>query len=163
MSHFRCKDPRVSQVLVGLHRIGYLGLADAIRKAADAGLDDRDAVVESLLDALAAENYLPDRSDPLVRTALWREYFRHRGEDYSEFLSEVEVVVCGNPGDDRDAFVRTLHEVLAEIDLKPSITFAGPAREGRNPQLVIRDEIVVAGILGIDRFRTAVRRSVSGW
>lgn len=163
MSHFKCKDPRVTPVLVGLQRIGYVGLADAIRKAAAAGLDEREATVEFLLDALAAENYLPDRSDPFVRTAMWREYLRHRGEDFREFLSEVDVVVRGDPGDGRDAFVNTLREILAEIDLKPAIAFAAPARNGRNPQLVIRDEIVVAGIVGIDRFRSAVRRSVSDW
>ena len=80
-------------ILVGLHRVGLVGFRDALAAAAASGLDDREAIVDSLVETLASENYIPDPGDEAFRIALWREFLRHRGQDFRAFFSEVAVTV----------------------------------------------------------------------
>jgi hypothetical protein len=158
-----CRSFGVNTILVGLFRVGLVGLEKALKKAADSGLEDREELTELLLDTLTAENYVPDAQREAFAFALWREYLRFRGEDFSEFLSEIEVLVRGEEGERRDGFVEMLRTVFREIELKPAIEFAAPGEPGPNPQLVIDDEIIVRGVQSRQAFKTAVRRSITDW
>lgn len=158
-----CRSFGVNTVLVGLHRVGLVGLEEALRKAAESGLEDREELTRLLLDTLTAENYVPEAQREAFGLALWREYLRYRGEDFSEFLSEIEVTVKGGEDERREAFVETLGSVFREIELKPAIAFAPPADPGPNPQLVINDEVIVRGMQSRQAFKTAVRRSITDW
>jgi hypothetical protein len=158
-----CRSFGVNTILVGLHRVGLVGLEEALKKAAGSGLEGREALTALLLDTLTTENYVPEAQREALGLALWREYLRYRGEDFSEFLSEIEVTVRGEEDEAREAFVDTLGAVFREIELKPSIVFAPPAAPGPNPQLVINDEIVVRGAQSRQAFKTAVRRSITDW
>jgi hypothetical protein len=158
-----CRSFGVNTILVGLHRVGLVGLEEALKKASESGLADREELIELLLDTLTGENYVPETQREAFGLALWREYLRYRGEDFSEFLSEIEVTVRGEEGERRDAFVETLGSVFREIELKPLIVFAPPAEPGPNPQLVINDEIIVRGVQSRQAFKTAVRRSITDW
>ena len=104
----------VTPVLVGLNRIGIVGLPDALKKAKASGLTDRERVVDLLFETLTAHNYVPEGQQEDFRTALWREYLRHAGEDPSEFYSEIEVTVRGQADPERDRSMLTViaaHEV----------------------------------------------------
>ncbi len=159
----KCRDPRITEVLVGMNRVGLVGLRDALREVDEAGLTAREAIVESLLDSLAADNFVANRRDELYRTMLWREYLRYKGRDFSEFFSEVPVTVRGEPGEERDRFVATMTSILGELELKPSVAFAAADPEGPNPQLVINNETIVRGFPLRDRFKTAIVKSTSHW
>jgi hypothetical protein len=149
--------------MVDLYRVGLVGFKEALEKADGSGLEDREAIVDLLVDSLTPENYVPDAQMPAFRVAMWREFLRFRGEDVSEFFSEAEVVVRGEPGDERDRFVATLTDVFADFELKPLIAYEPPGEDGPNPQLVINDEVVLRGNPSRQNFKAAVRKSFSGW
>jgi hypothetical protein len=159
----KCRDPRISQVLLGTNRVGLTGLRDALKRVDEAGLTDREAVVDLLVAELAADNYVANRRDELYRTMLWREYLRHKGRDFSEFLSEVPVTIRGEPGGRRDEFVAMVRSVFGGLELKPRLKFQAADPEGPNPQLVINGETIVRGFPHRDRFKAAIVKSTSHW
>jgi hypothetical protein len=159
----RFKDHSVSQVLVGLHRIGIVGLADAIRAAEVSGLEEREPIVDLMSDHLATRNYIPERMSEEYRTALWREYLRHRGEDFSAFCSEAPVTLRGPSGPERDQFVELVNSVFASLELLPVIEFDPEHEEGQIPQLEIRGEIVARGPQNRRSLERSVRESLSDW
>lgn len=159
----KCRDPRVTDVLVGMNRVGLVGLRDALREVDEAGLTERESIVDFLLDSLAADNFVADRRDDLYRTMLWREYLRYKGRDFNDFFSEVAVTVRGEPGEERDRFVEMMTSILGELELKPSIAFAAADSGGLNPQIVINDETIVRGFPLRDRFKAAIVKTTSHW
>ena len=108
----KCKDPNVVQILVGTRRVGVVGLRQAIKEAIESGLTGREEIVDLLLQSLEEDNYIPDPRSTLYRTALWREYLRRKGESFSEFFSEIPVVVRADEGEKRDRFVEMIGSVL---------------------------------------------------
>ena len=62
-----CENWGVTPVLIGLHRVGLVGLGEALNRADASGLSgDREAIVDLLIKVLSADNYLP----PSQRDAL---------------------------------------------------------------------------------------------
>jgi hypothetical protein len=149
--------------MVGLHQVGVVGLQRALDAVDAAGLGDREPVVDLLMESLAADNYVPVRQLEEFRTAMWREYLRFKGEDFSEFFSEVTVTVRGVPGEERDRFVELAASVLGDFELRPVFEFAPPPADGLQPQLAIGDHTVVEGLRTREHFKSAVRRSLSDW
>jgi hypothetical protein len=158
-----CRSFGVSQVLVGLHRVGITGLKEAMKKAEESGLAGREAIVDGLLRILAADNLIPERQIDAYRIALWREYLRYRGDDFSEFFTEVEVVIRGAPGEELDRFVETAKSVFAEFELKPLASVEPPGGEGPNPQLLIQNDAVVRGFVSRQLLKNALRQTISDW
>ena len=159
----RCGSFSVSQVLVGLHRVGIVGLSQACEKASAAGLDEREDVVEFLLAELASDNFIPAGQEEAYRTALWREYLRFLGRDFSEFLSQIDVVVRGEPGEDRDRLADLCVSVLADFELRPVFEFGDAGDDGPNPQLAIDDETVVRGVPSRRSLKSIIRQRLSDW
>lgn len=158
----RCGDYAVQQVLVGLHRVGIVGLRTACEKVAASGLDDREAVVDALLDALAADNYFGEDQRQAYRIALWREYLRFLGRPFDEFYSRIEVTVSGGPGDDRDRLVDLLTDVLADFELRPDVELI-EADDDSEPRLVIGDATVARGVPTRRSLKATIRHRLSDW
>ena len=159
----RFKDYTVAQVLVGLHRIGIVGLHEALRKAEETGVTGRDAIVDRAMAHLSRHNYIPDAQVDNYRIAVWREYLRGRGEDFSGFYSEVPVTVRGEAGDERDRFIGLVRGVLAELELRPMLTVTPAVRGETNPQLDIGGATIVRGMPSYRALKQAVRQSLSDW
>lgn len=159
----QCKDYSVRQILIGLDRIGIVGLFDALQAADASGLDERESLVDLMLDALRPRNYIPDEQLESYRVALWRELLRHRGQDFRALHSEIPITVCGDPGPDRERFVDAAVATLALFELRPSVAFGPPREDGPNPQLVISGETVARGPQSQRSMENAVRRSLSDW
>jgi hypothetical protein len=140
-----------------------VGLPAALRRADEAALDDREAVLDLMMDDLARDNFIPEAMRDAFRTALWREVLRARGEDFSAFLSAVDVTIAASPGADRDRLAALLTEVLAHFELRPVFTFAAPAPDAPEPELLVAGQTVATGRLRRDQLMTAVRRSLSDW
>jgi hypothetical protein len=153
----------VSQVLVGLHRVGIVGLHQACEKVSTVGLVGREEIVDFLRTELAADNFFPEGQEEAYRTALWREYLRFRGEDFSDFFSEIEVTVRGEPDEDRDRLAEMCASVLAEFELRPALEIADADEEGPNPQLVIGDETVARGVPSQKSLKATIRQRLSDW
>lgn len=156
----RFKDKSVTPIRVGLDQIGIVGLHDALKKTDELDSGDRDAVVDRVVEILGPLNYIPDGQVETYRTAFWREFLRHRGRDFSTWYSELPVTVRGAPGDGRDRFVALVTSVLAAHELRPVFAFAAA---GRDPELVIRDEVVASGPQNRASLDRAVRRTFSHW
>jgi hypothetical protein len=159
----RCGSYAVSQVLIGLHRVGFVGLRQACAKVVAAGLTERDEIVEVLLAELAADNYIPEGQRDDYRIALWREYLRSIGEDFSEFLSEIEITLRGEEGEDRDRLAGLSASVLADFELRPLVDFEAPDDESPSPQLVIGDEVVATGLPSRKVLKAIIRQRLSDW
>ena len=153
----------MSQVLVGLHRVGIVGLHQACEKASAADLGGREEIVDCLLVELAADNFIPNGQEEAYRTALWREYLRFLGENFSEYFSEIEVTVRGEPGEDRDRLADLCASVLAEFELRPALEFAAADEEGPDPQLVIGGATVARGLPSRRSLKATLRQRLSDW
>jgi len=158
-----CITGRTTQILVGLHRIGLVGFREALQEALVSGLAEREAVVDSILEALSARNYLPDSGVDLLRLAVWREFQRRRGEDIRDLYSEIEVVVRGEPGENLDRFVETLVSVFGDFELRPLVAHE-PLSEGEpGPQLLLGEDTVARGLLPRRALKNAVRKRITDW
>jgi hypothetical protein len=153
----------VERVLVGLHRVGLVGLRDALATVAAEGVIEREAVVDRLLGILAADNYLPEPPSPDLRLALWREFERFRGRPVAHLYPEVDVELRGPRGPRGDRLVALLTDVLAEFELRPSVHWTPPAPDQRDLVLVARDEVVTEGLPSRVRLKAALRKIVSDW
>ena len=154
----------MSQVLVGLHRVGIVGLRQACEKVAAVGLAGRQEIVDFLLSELGADNFIPVGQEEAFRTALWREYLRFVGVDFSEFFSEIEVTVGGEPGENRDSLVERCTLVLAEFELRPVVDLAGANQGGGpDPELVIGGTTVARGLPSRKSLRATMRQRLSDW
>jgi hypothetical protein len=128
----------VSQVLVGLDRVGLAGLEQAFERADDSGLGEREGLVELMMEALSTRNYIPPESEGEYRKTVWREYLRHRGEDIRHLYSKVEVVVRGEAGDDLDRIVGAVSAVMTEHELE--WTTGDRDEKGREARVASNDE-----------------------
>ena len=153
----------VTQILVGLRRIGIVGLTESLKAVDVAGVTERDEVVDLMLGTLSRINYIPSHVEDDYRNALWREYMRHRGEDIRDLYSEIEVVVRGEPGEGLDRLLRALRIAFGEHELKPAVAMEPPDPAGRNPQMLIDGEIVLAGTSREREVEKAVRAQISDW
>ena len=153
----------VTQVLVGLRRIGIVGLRESLKEVEASGVTEREAVVGVMMGALSQINYIPAHVEDEYRHALWREYRRHLGEDIRDLYSEIEVVVRGEQGEELDRFLRALRLAFGEHELKPEVTMEPPDPAGHNPQMLIDGEIILAGATREREVEKAVRAQISDW
>ncbi len=153
----------VTQVLVGLRRIGIVGLRESLIGVEASGATEREEVVDVMLGALSQLNYIPSHVEDDYRKTLWREYMRHRGEDIRDLYSEIEVVVRGEQGEGLDRFLRALRIAFGEHELKPAATLEPPDPAGHNPQMLIDGEVVLAGATREREVERAVRAQISDW
>jgi hypothetical protein len=159
----RAKDYSVTQVLIGTHRIGLVGLRACLQLIDESGLEDREAIVDQMMEELSASNFIPDARTEEYRTAVWREYLRHRREDFSEFYSEIPVIIRGGTDENRDRLARMTVAALAEHELRPSMTIEPAFEEGSELVLEINGEEVVRGLPTLNGLRKAVRHRLSDW
>ncbi len=158
-----CSSHGSDKILVGRNLVGLTGLIETFRAAEQTGYTDREQLVDCFLTSLAQSNYISRSFLDDYRIALWREFLRYRGEDFSAFFSEIEVAVHGDPGLERDKFGQILSVVFHELELNPLVSFHPPVGNEKNPQLSIDGVAIVRGLLGHQAFKTAVRRSLSEW
>lgn len=158
-----CGDYAVQQVLVGLHRVGIVGLRQACAKIADSGPDEPEAVVDALLEELRADNYVEDEQFEDYRTALWREYLRFLGRDFSAHFSTIHVVVRGDADEARDRLVELCRSVLADFELRPDLELQSAGDDDPRPELLIGDSPVARGLPSRKELKATIRRRLSDW
>jgi hypothetical protein len=160
----KCGKPaNVSTILVGLHAVGVIGLRDALKRANESGLTDADEIIDSILEMLSQENYVPDAQMRIYRQAIWREFLRSRNQDIREFYSEIDVTVRGEAGDQRAQFVEMLVSVFGDFELKPRIEYVPSPDNDAAPELVIGEDPVVRGNVSRQQFKSAVRKRITEW
>jgi hypothetical protein len=160
----RCGKPaNVSTILIGLHAVGIIGLRDAVKEADESGLTDSDEIIDSIIEMLTKENYVPDSQMKMYRQAIWREFLRYRNQDIREFYSDIDVTVRGEASDERVQFVEMLVSVFGDFELKPRIEYVPSLDSDPAPELVINDDPVVRGNVSRQQFKSAVRKRITEW
>lgn len=153
----------VTRILVGRHHIGIAGLRDALELVDESGLREREEVIALMLEVLRPLNHIPEHQIEVYGTAFWREYLRHRGEDFGAWYSELPVTVRGQAGAERDRFIEEVRSVLASSELRPLVTLAD-VREDLGPaELEIEGEVVALSSFSRPRLEAAIRRRLSDW
>jgi hypothetical protein len=155
--------PSVKQVMVGLHRVGIVGLQEAFDAADGSGLKERQDLLDVMMAVLTPLNYMPPSSVGDYREAVWRELMRHRGEDIRDLYSEIRVSVRGEPGPGRDRFVETLRWAFGEYELKPVVAFELPDPMGPNPQMLMDGEAVIKGSMSERDVKQTIRAQITDW
>jgi hypothetical protein len=158
----RCGKPaNVNMILIGLHEVGLLGLSEAFEELETLELSERDEILDHVVARLAGQNYIPESQQENYRRGIWREYLRRRGEDFSDFYSEVEVTVRGAAGSVRDRFVETLISVFGDFELKPVVTLLESGSP--EPELLVDSEAVLQGDATREEAKVAVRKRIREW
>ena len=159
----RFKDGSARQVLVGLNRIGIVGLPEALKRVEESGLAGREAILSLMMEVVGPRNYIPAGQLEAYRTALWREYLRRRGQDFSAYYSEIPVTVRGAAGEERDRFVSLVESVLADHELRPVISYADADESASGLELLIRGEIIARSSRSRRSLEKAVQQTLSHW
>jgi hypothetical protein len=158
----RCGSRTVSQILVGLDRVGLAGLEAAFAAADASGLEGREEIVDLLRQAVDRRNYVPAGSEEDYRQALWREYQRHRGEDIRDLYSEVEVLIRAEAGES-ERLAADVAAALAEHELRPAMHFDAPDRSVDGAQVVIAGHLVAEGAPTAGALRKAIKTRLDDW
>jgi len=153
----------VTTVLLGLQRVGIVGLREAIDEVEQRQPADHHEATDQLLRILARRNHIPPGDDGAYRRAILREWLRHRGEPLDGCFAEIEVTVESEPGEARQGFVGMLESVLAALELAPIVRHVEPAPGSVTPRLLIRGKTVAYGPQSRESLKAAVQRSISDW
>jgi len=158
-----CGPKGVSKILIGLDRVGIVGLEAACEQAAASGREGREEIVALLLAAIGRANYVPPVSEEDYRKALWREYLRHRGEDIRHLYSEIEVVLGADEAEERERLAAVVTAALAEHELQPLWRHEAPDPSRPAPQVAIAGQPVAAGPLSDAALRRAIKARMDDW
>ncbi len=122
---------KIAQVRVGDHKVGIIGLNEAmqeIAKESAAGADEKAA--EELLNRLQKRNYIPDSAKGKYKQAFLREYQRFLGRtDAEEEPQGLAIKILGQGCARCDGLEREIIEVMSELQLKAEIEHVRDIKE----------------------------------
>jgi hypothetical protein len=143
----------VVQIRVGPHKVGMVGLNEAMQETAKefaAGADEKAA--QELLNRLKERNYIPDTAREKYKEAFLREFKRFLGRPDAEEDAQVLAVKILGQGCSRcDGLEREIIDLMAELELEAEIEHVRDIKEiGRHgvtgvPALIINGEVKSVG------------------
>lgn len=157
-------DAEVTQIRIGGHLVGIIGLRSILEEVArDFSDRDRAAVEEALLVRVSEKNYVVPSAREAYRTALYREFCKSIGRPLDEKEDGGLVVKVLGPGcPECDRLEKDLMAVLAELELPADLEHVRDIREIAcygvmgSPALVINGKVVAVG-------RVPSRRQLREW
>jgi len=121
----------VVQVRVGDHKVGIVGLTEAMEDTAKefaSGADEKAA--QELLSRLKKRNYIPDSAREKYREAFLREYRRFLGRpDAEEVGQRLSIKILGQGCSRCDGLEREIIDVLAELKLEAEVEHVRDIKE----------------------------------
>ena len=147
------KESDVSQIRIGQHTYGFVGLKHAIEALGETHANQSDgAVAEELLRRLSKNNYIPDNVHDKYGRAFVREFRKYLGQPFAEEKSELlEIKVLGEGCTVCDGLENQIMEVLAEIGLAADLEHIRDAdriaeyKVKTTPALIINGEVMGSG------------------
>ena len=145
----------VSQIKVGRHRMGIIGLKGVLEDISQefAGRPDN-AVTDELIRRLSKFNYIPKKSQKEYRQAFLREFKKFIGRPYEQDKTEGLVIkVIGGGCPCCDDLEQDLMAVMTEMSLAADIEHVTDPAEIENykvtgtPALVINGEVKAVGAM----------------
>ncbi len=147
-------SPDITQIRVGNHRFGIIGLNAAFEKIIREYPGQPDTVLgEILLGILEKKNYIPESTRQAYEKAFIREFRRYAGQDIEDDVPDnLEIKVLGGGCVTCSQLMNTMMEVLNELDLpadlehiQDEIAIARYKVPGL-PAVLMNNEIMSAGI-----------------
>jgi small redox-active disulfide protein 2 len=146
-------EPDVTQISVGGHRTGVIGLKVVLQEVARefAGRPDAD-IKAALMERLGQSNYIVPNARAAFEAAFFREYKKFIGEPIPEDPSgAIQIKVLGPGCPSCDKLEQDLMAVMAELNLPADLDHVRDVKEIAcygvmgNPALVINGKVVAAG------------------
>jgi small redox-active disulfide protein 2 len=146
-------ETEVTQISVGGHRTGIIGLKSVLQAAAQefTGRSDEEIKAE-LMERLGRSNYIAPAARAAYETAFFREYKKFIGDPLPENPSgPLQIKVLGQGCPSCDKLEQELMEVVAELNLPADLEHVRDIKEIAcygvmgNPALVINGKVVAAG------------------
>ncbi len=146
-------EPDVTQISVGGHRTGVIGLKVVLEQVARkfAGRPDAD-IKAALMERLGQSNYIVPTARAAFEAAFFREYKKFIGEPIPEDPSgAIQIKVLGPGCPSCDKLEQDLMAVMAELNLPADLDHVRDVKEIAcygvmgNPALVINGKVVAAG------------------
>jgi hypothetical protein len=142
-----------SQIRIGPHQVGIMGLKQALEELAPEYGDKDDAEVRSmLLERVARDNYIPSVARDLYGQAFVREFRKFLGQPYQEEAPQnLDIKVLGPGCSQCDRLEQMLMELLEELQLPASLEHVRDVKEIARyrvmgvPALVINDKVMAVG------------------
>jgi small redox-active disulfide protein 2 len=149
----RPKQPDVSQIKIGQHSYGIVGLKDALKALSETHTKQPDEeVAEELLTRLSKKNYIPEKSREKFGHAFVREFRKYLGQPFAEEKSELlEIKVLGAGCAVCDGIENQIMEALTEIGIAADLEHIREAdriaeyKVKTTPALIINGEIMGSG------------------
>jgi len=146
-------EHEVSQLLVGGHRTGIIGLKAALEAVAGMGTGLTDeAITAELMRLLRESNYIVSSAEKAYAAAFLREFKRTRGHPVSEDpAGPIQIKVLGQGCPSCDKLEQDVMSVLGEIGLTADLEHVRDIREIAaygvmgSPSLVIDGKVVSYG------------------
>lgn len=146
-------DFEVTQIKIGKHKVGIIGLKNALEEMADnfAQKSD-DGVIKELLNRISKTNYIPDHMREGYGRAFLREFRKFLGQFYQEeYSGELEIKVLGAGCTRCDRLEKDVMDALNEMDLAANLEHVRDIKEiGKfgvmgTPALLINDKVMCVG------------------
>jgi small redox-active disulfide protein 2 len=146
-------EPEVTQIMVGAHRVGIIGLKAVLGAVAIelAGRPDPELKAE-LMARLGKSNYIAPNARAEYEAAFFREFRKFIGEPLPEDSSgSIQIRVLGPGCPSCDKLEQDLMAVMSELDLPADLEHVRDVKEIAcygvmgNPALVINGKVVAAG------------------
>lgn len=143
----------VTQIPVGGHRVGIIGLKPVLEAVARefAGRPDEEIMAE-LKTRLGKSNYIAPSAEPDYKSAFFREYKKFIGEPVPDDPSgPLQIRVLGPGCPSCDKLEHDLMTVMAELDISAELDHVRDVKEIAcygvmgNPALVINGKVVAVG------------------
>lgn len=145
--------PKVTQIKISNHKVGLVGLKEALAEMAEryAGKPD-DAIADELLNRLSKDNYIPEKVQNRYRRAFIREFRKFLGQPFENENSEgLEIKVLGEGCAVCDSLENEVMAVLTDMGIPADFEHVRDATRILEykvkgiPALIINDKVVSVG------------------
>ena len=145
--------PKITQIRIGKHNTGIVGLDSILTEAAGQGMDvQEDDIGKFLVKKVSQQNYIPSNATHLYEAALVREYKKHMGQPVESIPMEgiqIKVLGAGCPSCDRleQEMMGVIEKAGVEAHLEHVRDFKEISSYGvmGSPALVINGKVKAVG------------------
>ncbi len=156
--------PDVTQIRVGEHKIGIIGLEQTLQQMAESHHQQADDVIaDKLFQQLSLRNYIPDHARPRYQKAFLRELKRFCGISVEgESGDQLEIKVLGRQCTRCDQLLDDIRELLGEFGLAADLEHikdpeaVSSAGVSGLPAVFINNRVMIAG-------KPPSRNELKGW
>jgi small redox-active disulfide protein 2 len=111
----------ISQIRIGQHQVGLIGLKDALTEVRSLGLNNPEDIKTEIIQRLRVANYITPQVEADYGEAVLREYRRSCGEDVPEDTGILEIRVLGQGCMRCEELMHRVMAVVAELKLPADV------------------------------------------